>query len=1054
MNLLEERLEYLSKSNTYFLEYYYKWKEIKIEISKKLNNVAVHFSHYSRHDVSHSEKIANYISNILGKDRIEKLSFSDILLMLMSYYYHDIGMVISYRTIYDWIVSDKFESDLKEIRGKNTDKEIRMMVERVLSRYKEYLSNKDNKYIELMYEDLLALVEIHFRSKHAVSSYEYIIKDDTKQIEGCIGKRMQHILADVCASHGEDISNIMSKYPERVENGIANEYIHPRFVAACLCLGDLLDIDVDRFDLYRLAVTTPLPNLSLLHKEKHESIMHYYVNKNEIKIYCNTDTIEVCRIVYQDIQYIKKTCSFLAEYWSEIAPSDFGTSPRLKKCDIKLNGKRISFYQINAKYEITPQRFIQLYAGKNIYNNKFSCIREIIQNAIDSTIIRLYEEGKINKNNSLEEISSMSLIPYKITGLIKKNDEGKVCIKIRDYGTGIRKNDFNRIIKMARTLSVREKRLFSEMQEFIKPSGAFGLGLQSIFLLTDSFKIRTRTPESFKSMTFHSPECGGYVDVNDVDIESNTFQQGSEIYFEIDNNKIEHYDLINCPGYIEKEYYPYFIIRTISAYYGTNKKRKNGRILNKCYDYIPVNIEIDNDNEKEYIHYNSGLIKEKNKIKNGKFHIIKFVDKTNCMIRAELQIQENESHAYGKFVPDYEGSHQIFYRYNPVNFNLFNFPIYTTNLGLLSFFAWRINILSDSADNVLTIDRKNILQVYYPIFISKLLFSVKNITKDIIDYSLNDVEDINVVGDLSLLIYQFAREIKYKEEVVLKKYNNILNKISIEYHLQDEENVNNIEYEFNQLQQKKIYFYCGKIDCHVELGLSENQNINQENILCPKLAETANVNETNFLINHSLCRIFAIKQAKEEKSYCVIAEAEPFEIYNPMEDAVRLDPIILRNYLLEMIKYNFIGIPAIKGYEKISMPYIDPNDVIFSSLQPTVIIPIIGSHQLSEYIKNIFEKNKYIPTKMVKNIKKSLMNDESIHPLIKQIRLYHEISDCKFYELYENMIDNVLRILQDETYINYNRDYYNKIDDKCIYNSRNGIRMCPDYITFSPIVIK
>lgn len=62
---------------------------------------------------------------------------------------------------------------------------------------------------------------------------------------------------------------------QHTTNGIVNDYCHPRFIALMLCLGDLLDLDTDRFNEYFLDVTTPLPNDSAMHKSKHESIVHY-----------------------------------------------------------------------------------------------------------------------------------------------------------------------------------------------------------------------------------------------------------------------------------------------------------------------------------------------------------------------------------------------------------------------------------------------------------------------------------------------------------------------------------------------------------------------------------------------------------------------------------------------------------------------------------------------------------------------------------------------------------------------------------------------------------
>lgn len=90
---------------------------------------------------------------------------------------------------------------------------------------------------------------------HAQNSKKKIL--ESAELRALLGDRCVKFLADICCLHDKDISSVMDLPKE--ENGLFCDYFHPRFVAALLCLGDLLDMDTDRFDSTMLKATSPLP---------------------------------------------------------------------------------------------------------------------------------------------------------------------------------------------------------------------------------------------------------------------------------------------------------------------------------------------------------------------------------------------------------------------------------------------------------------------------------------------------------------------------------------------------------------------------------------------------------------------------------------------------------------------------------------------------------------------------------------------------------------------------------------------------------------------------
>ena len=90
-------------------------------IGKALQNIAVQFPHYSRHDESHSVQILTNIERVLGRERIAQLSGTDVWLMLEAAYLHDVGMVVSQQQkLQDWS-SDEFRTFVQRQSARNSD---------------------------------------------------------------------------------------------------------------------------------------------------------------------------------------------------------------------------------------------------------------------------------------------------------------------------------------------------------------------------------------------------------------------------------------------------------------------------------------------------------------------------------------------------------------------------------------------------------------------------------------------------------------------------------------------------------------------------------------------------------------------------------------------------------------------------------------------------------------------------------------------------------------------------------------------------------------------
>lgn len=109
-----------------------------------------------------------------------------------------------------------------------------------------------------------------------------------------IPARLFKLLGRICLMHGMPFSEILSsKGLSFKEAGLAQEDCHPRFVACLLRMGDLLDLDDNRFCpvMQRIAGQNR-PHISKAHEDKHAGIRHLRIDRERIAISAECETID------------------------------------------------------------------------------------------------------------------------------------------------------------------------------------------------------------------------------------------------------------------------------------------------------------------------------------------------------------------------------------------------------------------------------------------------------------------------------------------------------------------------------------------------------------------------------------------------------------------------------------------------------------------------------------------------------------------------------------------------------------------------------------------
>ncbi|SEL63977.1 Histidine kinase-, DNA gyrase B-, and HSP90-like ATPase [Chitinophaga rupis] len=525
------------------------WKLNKKNLPQAQSAISFNFPHYSLHEKTHSDTIVRNIESYLGQ-RIKNLSPTDTWLILMSAHTHDLGMIVFSKTIERLWPGETFLEYLKDIATSSSlDNDLVVAANFIIQLTAEKSDVKDLVNVVLgIRRALILIISNHFRSTHHASSRQMIMREDPEfanMVSGLIMEklpnRFTNTLANIAYSHGVEFYQVLDIL-ENEADGIGSDKMHPRFIACLLRLGDLLDVDDKRFSSFNEKMIEPIPAISQQHKEKHASIQHLLISPRGIEITADCKSDEVYRIAREWFDWLEEEVEYQTKEWSQIAPGDFpGLPPMISKGKIKVlhNSVIVPDELMNLRFQISNKRIFEIIEGQALYEEAgLVFIRELVQNALDASKAQLWkmiQEGiydELIKINPLfipdptKTISDQIKFPFHIPPQVYSAFEielniswsspakDELLVEVTDRGTGISKADLLRMTSEVgenKNAGLAERTLIKAMPKFLQPTGAFGIGLQSIFHVAASFTAKTKSEgEMEKEIVFRSARRGEY----------------------------------------------------------------------------------------------------------------------------------------------------------------------------------------------------------------------------------------------------------------------------------------------------------------------------------------------------------------------------------------------------------------------------------------------------------------------------------------------------------------------------------------------------------------
>lgn len=358
-----------------------------------------------------------------------------------------------------------------------------------------------------------------FRRTHSDRSKEIITNPNGElklsSPRGVIPQRIFKILADICSSHTKNFDEVMNLPFSEV--GIDIENSHPRFISCLLRIGDLLDLDNNRFSEVMLRTLSKIPIDTLNHKAKHLSIESFRVDNEIIDVRAKCFDYDTANVTQHWFNYLNSEISQQMINWNNIVPfKELGYLPTIGSLKVELFGYDYIDGKKKPKFSVDSDKAMELLRGAGIYEGAFQCVREILQNAIDATVLRIWLEYKDEKEFDLSNPNSIDFNGIKNNFHIQINineknviDEDKIWeFNIVDKGIGLSTYDLNFLMNTGSSSKNRKRiNLIDDMPLWLRPSGIFGIGFQSIFMLTDQVKLETKNffTEELQIIELNSP---------------------------------------------------------------------------------------------------------------------------------------------------------------------------------------------------------------------------------------------------------------------------------------------------------------------------------------------------------------------------------------------------------------------------------------------------------------------------------------------------------------------------------------------------------------------
>jgi Molecular chaperone, HSP90 family len=453
------------------------------------------FKDYTLHNPNHSKKLMHLAEFVIPEATFDSLSPLELSILIMAFYLHDLGMVVTQTERERIIRSSEFQEFI-QIRTDYYEK-IQNIRQQIKTSIDEELLSLEASQYQITEAALAEFLRPLHATKARYVDLIKIIKESAgrNDIFSMNGVSFENELIEICISHNLNSSALIESngvHKERFprEQVLGNYSLNNQYCAAILRIVDILDFDKERTpkSLFNsLGIQNKrLPGfeISLREWNKHLAIHTVSINAHEIVVSGDShhpttehSINEFCRIIESEI---RETQTIIRQNSTEINNKYQLCLPFIVRPDIR----SINYVYKDYSIKLNESAIVNLLMGENLYIDSQVALRELIQNSIDACKLRL-------------EIDTY--IPQIKISLFCDSDN-RSWLKIIDNGIGMDEyvltNYFFKVGNSYYNSSDFKKFSNSKHIRNFTPISRFGIGLLSVFMIGEVIKVKTKNTYS------------------------------------------------------------------------------------------------------------------------------------------------------------------------------------------------------------------------------------------------------------------------------------------------------------------------------------------------------------------------------------------------------------------------------------------------------------------------------------------------------------------------------------------------------------------------------
>ncbi|KEI76187.1 metal-dependent phosphohydrolase [Clostridium botulinum B2 128] len=450
-----------------------------------------HMAEFTLHDSEHLFRVLRLMEKLLSKENIDKLYIPELMLLILTAFFHDIGMAPDEKTIIGWKkywdINPKFDG----VEQENEYKEFEKFCFARPERLKEIDEARVQGNITLSETLKQYLITDYIRITHGKRSREIIEKDwngkiKYKDIDLTVD------FAELCFSHFDDAIKIRN-----LDKGVMcgqDSFVCLPLLAVILRIADILDFDLKRTPTVLFSHLYVRHPISLQEWSKHRAVEAWNINNRSIQFHANCTHPAIESAIHKFCDLIDKELGVCNNILNEI--NEFNKNnerllivrlpfqvDRIKiQTKKNISGKAIYNYR-ETRFELSKKQVIDLLMGTKLYGDSGVALRELIQNSIDACLLRKALEDKWE--NFYEPSIKVKYYCENSEWILEVNDNG---IGMDQYII----DTYYSTIGSSFYKSPDFYSLKSETGANFVPTSRFGIGILSCFMVADTMLVETR----------------------------------------------------------------------------------------------------------------------------------------------------------------------------------------------------------------------------------------------------------------------------------------------------------------------------------------------------------------------------------------------------------------------------------------------------------------------------------------------------------------------------------------------------------------------------------